>query len=83
MQRSTENPIEFKRGIIRDMFIKLKPVSSSGKLSVIAAQSVTSSNDLYGNDIVSAFKLARGFTRSVIHDNVNKKPGCINRSSKS
>lgn len=64
--RHSKNPIESKHNIIRSIYLRLKEAAGEDFDPKIAAhKSVSISNDLYGNDIMSAFELAKGFTNPV------------------
>lgn len=63
-QRHHKNPIESKHNIIRSIFLRLKADADTNFDSVLAVyRAVAISNGLYGNDVVSAFEMAKGFTK--------------------
>ena len=57
--------IEPRHGIIRAIYLRLCQANPDVPSNVSAIQSIRVSNDLYGNDTVSAFELAKGFSRPV------------------
>jgi len=64
-RRHNKNVIESKHKIIRDIFLKLsfgKPEELGG---LFAQQAIRITNDLYGNDVMSANELAKGYTRPI------------------
>eukprot|EP00178_Gracilaria_changii_P016470 TRINITY_DN4728_c0_g1_i1.p1 TRINITY_DN4728_c0_g1~~TRINITY_DN4728_c0_g1_i1.p1 ORF type:complete len:805 (-),score=91.02 TRINITY_DN4728_c0_g1_i1:529-2943(-) len=68
-RRHNKNILEFKHKVIRDIFESLKHASSSSTptpLPLLIQQSLRICNDLYGNDVLSAYELAKGFTRPVV-----------------
>ncbi|PXF41606.1 hypothetical protein BWQ96_08672 [Gracilariopsis chorda] len=68
-QRHNKNVLESKHKVIRDISERLKHASSSTtptQLPLLIQQSLRICNDLYGNDLLSAYELAKGFTRPVI-----------------
>lgn len=65
--RHSKNPIESKHRVIRTIFLRLKASAGSdhnAKLSAYKAVSI--SNDLYGNETLSSFEIAKGFTKPTI-----------------
>ena len=64
-RRYHKNPLEPKHGVIRSIYLRLKHASPDTDPKVLAHQAVIVSNDLYGSDTVSAFELAKGFTKPV------------------
>lgn len=67
--RHYKNPIESKHGIIRSIFNRLKHDGEEQNMfdKVQAAlKSVSISNDLYGNNLMSSFELAKGYTRPLV-----------------
>ena len=69
--RHHKNPIESKHKVIRSIFLRLNESSDSGENSMNhvdrleAIRAVHISNDLYGNDIMSAFELSHGYTNRI------------------
>ena len=64
--RHSKNAIESKHNIIRSIFIRLKEAAGSDFDPELAPyKSVSISNDLYDNEIMSAFELAKGFSKSI------------------
>ena len=63
-RRHNKNVLESKHGFIRSIFLRL---TSEGSLSpkLAAMQSVRISNGLHGSEVLSAFEMAKGFTRPV------------------
>lgn len=58
------NHIESKHNIIRSIFIRLKEQNGDSFVPEIAAyQAFTISNEIHGNNITSAFEIAKGFTK--------------------
>ena len=64
-RRHHKNPLEAKHGEIRSIYLRLKHANPGTDPRSLAHQSVTVSNDLYGSDTVSAFELAKGFTKPI------------------
>lgn len=58
--------IESKHGIIRSLILKLSSAYPDASLELLEVQAVAISNDIYGNDTVSAFKLVKGFTKTCL-----------------
>lgn len=56
---------EPRHGIIRSIYLRLRQADSSIPSDISAIQAVTISNDLYGNDVASAFELTKGFTSPI------------------
>lgn len=61
-RRPKGNMIVTSHGVIRSIFVRLCHSNITESAAVLAIQSVRISNDLYGNDVVSSFELAKGFT---------------------
>ena len=62
--RHSKNNIESKHRVIRSIYLKLKHAAGPEHDAVKASyKAVSISNDLYGNDTMSAFELAKGFTK--------------------
>lgn len=60
------NPIESKHGVIRSVFVRLKEAAGKGaNMPKLAYQAVSINNDLHGNDILSFYELAKGFTKPI------------------
>lgn len=58
-----QESIDSKHNIIRSVFLRLKEAAGADFDPKLAAYKVVSiSNDLYGNDILSVFDLAKGFS---------------------
>lgn len=53
--------LESKHNIIRSIFLRLSDAGNNHKIAAMKAVNV--SNDLYGNEILSSFELARGFNK--------------------
>ena len=74
--RHNKNILESKHRITRNVFLRLPSAAqacdSSPDTSVLVLQSIRISNDLYGNDVMSAHELAKGYTRPLV-------PGCPTR----
>ena len=60
-RRRNKNVLESKHKIIRDIFIRLESESDPSSEAMRAQQAIRISNDLYGNDVCSAYELAKGF----------------------
>lgn len=71
-RRHEKNPIEPKHGLIRSIFLRLRLVDTSEHASILSLQAARISNNLYGNDLVSSFELAMGFTHPFTGDTVVK-----------
>lgn len=69
-QRHSPNPLECKHGIIRSIFLKLRIGEPNVNNEVHALRSVTISNDLYVNDVMSSFELETEITKPVIDSTV-------------
>ena len=67
-RRHCKNPIEPRHGTIRSIFLRLKnsDVNVSDELHAIRA--IRISNDLYGSDTLSAYEMAKGFSKPLIVD---------------
>ena len=64
--RHSKNAIESKHNIIRSIFIRLKEAAGADFDPKLAAyKSISISNDLYGNETMSAFELAKGFSKPI------------------
>ena len=64
--RHSKNAIESKHNVIRTIFLRLKEDAGKDFDSTLAAyKAVSISNDLYGNDTMSAFEMAKGFCNPV------------------
>lgn len=64
--RHSKNAKEFKHNIIRSIFLRLNEDAGTDFDSKLAAyKAVSISNDLYGNDAMSAFESAKGFRSPV------------------
>lgn len=70
LSRHSFNAIKSKHGIIRSIFFKLSRSYPDALVELLALQAVAISNDLYGNDTLSAFELAKGFTKPVDRNHV-------------
>ena len=66
-RRHNKNVLESKHRIIRDVFLRLKEegqvAEDDCKQSLCVQQAIRISNDLYGNDVLSAQELAKGYSR--------------------
>jgi len=65
-RRHSKNVIESKHRIIRDIFLRLKSADkdvNTESHKALIYQALRISNDLYGNDIMSANEMAKGYTR--------------------
>lgn len=61
----SKNAIESKHGIVRSIFLKLVYASPNKQNEVLAVRAMSISNDLYGNDVMSSFEQAKGFTKPI------------------
>lgn len=59
--------IEPRNGVIHSIFLRLRHDDPHADAGLLIVQAVRISNDLYGNDTVSSFELAKGFTRPVFN----------------
>lgn len=57
--------LESKHRIIRSIFLRLKNANESTPIALLAYQATVISNDLYGSDTVTAFELAKGYTKPI------------------
>ncbi len=64
-RRHNKNALESKHKIIRDIFIRLQSESDPSPEAMRAQQAIIISNDSYGNDVCSAYELAKGFSRPI------------------
>ena len=67
-RRHHKNTLEPKHGIIRSIFLRLQSASPNTSSALLALQEVSISNDLYGSDKLSAFELAKRFTKPIAVD---------------
>ena len=79
-QRHNKNPMESKHKVIRDIFIRLKSANQDKSSSLLAQQAIRISNDLYGNDVVSAHELAKGYTRPVQSGSLFHLPDAVSNA---
>ena len=60
----SKNNIESKERVIRSIYLKLKDAAEPEHDAIKASyKAVSISNELYGNDTMSVFELANGFTK--------------------
>jgi len=75
-RRHNKNAIESKHRIIRDIFIRIKAANDEKieplSVPILIQQALRISNDLYGNDTMSATELAKGYTRPIGNGNAPK-----------
>eukprot|EP00171_Calliarthron_tuberculosum_P018762 IDg18762t1 len=67
-RRHNKNVIELKHRVIRDVYLRLKEDSEDDltvSKTVLVQQALRITNNLYGNDVASVYKLAKGFTRPI------------------
>ncbi len=67
-RRHNKNVIESKHRVIRDIYIRLKAVKDpidDVDAWLMIQEALRISNDLYGNDVISARELAKGYTRPI------------------
>lgn len=66
-RRHNKNVLGSKQTVIGDVFERLKLASSTPTpVTLLIQQALRICNDLYGNDVLSAYELAKGFTRPVV-----------------
>ena len=71
--RHSKSAIGSKHRVIRSIYLRLKESAGTRHNAILAAyKAVSISNDLNGNDTMSAFELAKGFTKPVC----SKPAGC-------
>ena len=64
--RHSKNEIESKHNIIRSIFIRLEEAAGTEFDPKLAAyKSVSILNDLYSNEIISAFESAKGLSKHI------------------
>jgi len=66
-RRHQKNTLEPKHGVIRSIFLRLRSAAPDTDGRLHALQAVRISNDLYGSDTASAFELAKGFSKPIVH----------------
>lgn len=67
-RRHGKNVIEPKHRIIREIYLRLNAESSNDPTvtgNVLVQQAIRISNDLFGNDVLSAHEMAKGYTKPV------------------
>ena len=62
-RRHNKNTLEPKHGIIRSIYQRLRSANAHIYPRLVDLQSVSISNDLYGNDTISSFEMAGGYTK--------------------
>lgn len=67
-RRHNINVLESKHRIIRDVYLRLKHANGSKPHPVLVVEAIRISNDLYGNDVMSAHELAKRYTRPLSAD---------------
>ena len=67
-RRHEKNMIEPRHGVIRSIYMRIRDQSISPKIAAIEAIKI--SNDLYGNDVMSAFEIAKGFSRPICNQSI-------------
>eukprot|EP00171_Calliarthron_tuberculosum_P022021 IDg22021t1 len=70
-RRHSKNVIESKHKVIRDIYLRLKAENEAEEEmadQLFVQQALRISNDLYGNDVMSAHELAKGFSRPATKD---------------
>lgn len=70
-RRHCKNAIEPRHGTIRSIFLRLKSADSKTSDSLHAIRSIRISNDLYGSDTLSAFEMAKGYSKPLV---ANQRP---------
>ncbi|CAN8074685.1 unnamed protein product [Agarophyton chilense] len=69
LRRRNKNVIESNHRIIRDIYLRLKHSNSTMDIlnpSLLVQQSLYISNELNGNNLMSAHELAKGYTRPLV-----------------
>lgn len=61
--RHSRNPIESKHGSIRNIFVRL--IDAYMQPEIAAVKAVGISNELYGNTVMSAYELAKGYSKPI------------------
>ena len=64
-RRHNKNVLESKHRVIRDIFLRLSDHQENTNEGLLIQQAIRISNDLYGNDVLSAHELAKGYTRPI------------------
>lgn len=65
--RHSKNAIESKHKVIRSIYLRLKDAAGDRHNARYASyKAVSISNDLYGNNTLGAFEMARGYTKPVM-----------------
>lgn len=67
-RRHHKNAIEPKHRVIRSIFLQLKSSAPTKSPTLLALSAVRISNDLYGSDTLSAFEMAKGYTKPISSD---------------
>lgn len=70
-RRHAKNAIEPRNRTIRSMFLRLKNAEPDLSDNLHAIRAIRISNDLYGSDTLSAYEMAKGFTKPLC---VDQKP---------
>ncbi len=73
VRRHNKFSMESKHRVLRDIYIRLKHAAPDESFSHRVAKTFRISNDLYGNDVMSAYESAKGFTRPIIPSSTTKK----------
>lgn len=63
-----KNTLQPKHGVIRSIFIRLLNQNPNSNKSILALRAVSISNYVYGSDVMSAFELAKGFSKPLIEN---------------
>lgn len=71
-RRHYKNVLESKHCVIRSIYLQLRSAAPDFDKHLHCYQYVAISNELYGSDTVSAFELAKGFTKPVETDSVQR-----------
>lgn len=69
-----KSSLESRHGITRSILLKLKAAYSVFKQELLAIRAAEISNDLYGNDAMSLFELAKESMKPVIDGSVKIIP---------
>ena len=64
-RRHNKLAIESKHRSIRDIFIRLEVANPQTEKSLLVHRALRISNDLYGNEVLSAHEQAKGYTRPI------------------
>ena len=71
-RRHNKNVLESKHRVLRDIFNRIKECNSTSDSTdqMVVQQVMRIANNLYGNDVVSSYELAKGYTLPLVEDRV-------------